>query len=127
MTLNSLPATRAVRGFAAAFLALVAAGALAQDPAPAEETAPAADPAAAEAPADAPADTTAPAEAAPADAPAETSADAPAEAPQETVEQTIPVNTGEPAGTPDAARLETIQVTGSRLKRTDYETAQPVF
>ena len=119
---KSLPVSPAVRGFAAAFLALFTAAALAQDPAPAEEATPAADPAA-EAAAETPAEATAPADA----APAEAAGDAPAETPAETVEQTIPVNTEEPATPPNASKLDTIQVTGSRLKRTDYETAQPVF
>jgi iron complex outermembrane recepter protein len=117
MTLKSLSARRAAHGFAAAFLALATVGAFAQDPAPAEETAPPADPAAAETPAEAPAaDGTAPAEGTPADAPA----------PAETVEQTIPVNTDEKPESPGTTQLDAIQVTGSRLKRSDYETAQPV-
>ena len=105
MISRSLPANPAVRGFVAVFLALFTAAAMGQDPAPAEEATPPADPAA--------------------EAPAEGTADAPAEAPAETVE-TIPVNTEDPPTAPDSAKLETIQVTGSRLKRTDYETAQPV-
>ena len=98
---DSFPATRVVRGFTAAFLAMFTAAALAQDPAPAEETTP---PAEAEAPAD----------------------EAPAEGSAETVEQTIPVNTDEVPATPGTQELDSIQVTGSRLKRTDYESAQPV-
>jgi iron complex outermembrane receptor protein len=40
--------------------------------------------------------------------------------------EVIPVNTGETAEAP-ATKLDTIEVTGSRIKRTDYETAQPVL
>ena len=67
----------------------------------------------------APADTTAaPTEAAPA-AEGTTAAETP---------EVIPVQTGEAETPPadDATKLDAIQVTGSRLKRTDYETAQPV-
>lgn len=39
--------------------------------------------------------------------------------------EAIPVQTGE-AEEPDTTRLDAIEVTGSRIKRTDYETAQPV-
>src|SRR5690242_5316333 len=93
----------------------------ATEPAPPADTAPAETTAPAEAPAAegaaAPADTGA--------APAgEGSAEAPAAVP------TIPVQTGEAETAPPAAEathLDTIEVTGSRIKRTDYETAQPVL
>lgn len=53
---------------------------------------------------------------------------APADDAAETPE-VIPVETGEAETPPaaDATELDTIQVTGSRLKRTDYESAQPVL
>ncbi len=48
-------------------------------------------------------------------------------APAETVD-TVPVQNIESApADKNATQLDTIEVTGSRLKRTDYETAQPVF
>ena len=70
------------------------------------------------------------------EAPAEVTEEAvaPAEeaAPAEAVE-TIPVESTEvapPAAAPvaeDATKLDTIEVTGSRIKRSDYETAQPIL
>jgi len=55
---------------------------------------------------------------------AQEEAPVPEDAPPETVD-TIPVGTDEPADA--ATKLDTLEVTGSRLKRTDYESAQPVL
>jgi iron complex outermembrane receptor protein len=47
-------------------------------------------------------------------------------------DETVPVNPAAPAeqpaaeGSAEATKLEKVEVTGSRIKRTDYETAQPV-
>ena len=112
-------ASRAARLTAALVVSLPWTYTVAQDePAPTEE-APAAEaaPAAEEAPA---------AEATPAEG-EEAPTAAPAEGAAATPE-TIPVDTAEteqPAS--DSTKLDTVQVTGSRLKRTDYETAQPVL
>lgn len=115
-------ASRGARLTAALFAILFPVALLAQDetPPPAEDA-----PAAEEAPAadSAPApEGEAPADAAPADG-AEAAAEGAAAA-----TETIPVRTAEteePAA--DSTKLDTVQVTGSRLKRTDYETAQPVL
>jgi iron complex outermembrane recepter protein len=78
-------------------------------------------------------DETPPAEEAPpaAEAPAESAPDeaAPAEAqvPVEAPPETIPVQTSEATAAPEGTQLDKIQVTGSRIKRTDYETAHPVL
>ncbi|HUR41199.1 MAG TPA: TonB-dependent receptor [Verrucomicrobiae bacterium] len=48
-----------------------------------------------------------------------------AEAPAEVV-PTVPVAAAEEPLPTDATQLDTMQVTGSRLRRSDYETAQPV-
>lgn len=135
-----LPFGAAIRTFAAASLLSFIAGAHAQDnPAPADNaTPPAADSSTP------PPDAAAPAEAAPADtaaAPADATAAAPAgdtatatEAAPATPDAaqaplpTIPVKAGdnaEPAK--DTTRLDTIEVTGSRIRRTDFESAQPVL
>ena len=83
----------------------------------------------------APEATTAPADAAPAaaeTAPAPTDAAAPAAeaaapAPAPETVPTIAVDAPKDAAPKkDATHLDTVEVTGSRLKRTDYETAQPV-
>jgi iron complex outermembrane receptor protein len=119
------PANWAARTTVAFIATLFATAPFAQDEpapadaAPAEEAAtPEATPA--EAPAEAPA---APADAAPAEgAPATDAAATP-----EATPETIPVQTAETEKAPEGTKLDTIEVTGSRLKRTDYETAQPVF
>ena len=49
----------------------------------------------------------------------------PAEAATEVV-PTVPVAQAQEAPPADSTQLDSIQVTGSRLRRTDYETAQPV-
>ena len=120
----------AARGAVAAslLLTLIAPAAVtAQDaePAPAEESAePAADPAATEAPADGttttPAEATEPAAATDATAPA-----GPATTAAGNPVPTIPVD-AQAEEKVDGQKLDTIEVTGSRLRRTDYETAQPV-
>jgi iron complex outermembrane receptor protein len=100
----------AVSAFAA--LLFVSGAALAQEESTAEGTEPAAT------------DTTA----TPEETPAASGADAPvtpAEAAGEVV-PTVPVATAEEAPPSDAQEFDAIQVTGSRLRRTDYETAQPV-
>jgi iron complex outermembrane recepter protein len=53
----------------------------------------------------------------------------PAEAATPAAPETIEVQTGDAQAVPppDGTRLDTMQVTGSRIKRTDYETAQPVL
>ncbi|HUP93022.1 MAG TPA: TonB-dependent receptor [Solimonas sp.] len=107
---------------------------------PADEGAPpdaaATSPEATPADASAPPDTTATSpDAAPAEPAPEAAASAepaPAEEPPAAPVETIPVETAKkPEGNlqvkEGTARLDTIQVTGSRLKRTDYETAQPVL
>jgi iron complex outermembrane recepter protein len=115
MTRNTLsPALWAARTAAALFVLSANVPAWSQEEPPASET-----PAPAE-----PAEAAAPAEGEAASAPAEGSA-APAEATAEP--ETIPVQTGEAEEVPEGTKLDTIEVTGSRLKRTDYETAQPVF
>jgi iron complex outermembrane recepter protein len=92
-------ASRAARLTAALFALLFGAHAIAQDDAaPAEEQA---------AP---PSETAAPTEGQAATPPPEA----------------IPVQTGEAEAVPESTELDAIEVTGSRIKRTDYETAQPV-
>jgi iron complex outermembrane recepter protein len=66
-----------------------------------------------------------PEEAVPADAAAIEEA-APAEAPATETVETIPVDAPPQKAPAGSTQLDTIQVTGSRLKRTDYESAQPV-
>lgn len=110
MTVKSLELARwAARSAVAVAFLFTTPAVLAQDdaaPAPeSTETAP-------------PADAAAPTEAAP--------AEGAATAAPETVD-TIPVQTGETEKVPEGTRLDTIEVTGSRLKRTDYESAQPVL
>ena len=39
---------------------------------------------------------------------------------------TIPVDRAQETPRPDGMELDTIEVTGSRLRRTDYESSQPV-
>lgn len=41
--------------------------------------------------------------------------------------ETIPVQTGEAEQAPESTALDTVEVTGSRIRRADYETAQPVL
>jgi iron complex outermembrane receptor protein len=121
MIRTSLPACPARRLVAVALTLGMSTALFAQDPPPAaEEPAESADPATAEsAPADetaAPADGSAPAEPAP-DAAAATE---PAAVP-------VPAEpAAQAAAEGEGTSLETIQVTGSRLKRTDYESSQPV-
>jgi iron complex outermembrane receptor protein len=105
MTLDSLPLARwAAPGALAATLLLAVASAVAQ-----EEVTP---PEGAEA--EAPVEAVEPAEGA---APAEAAAETP---------DVIPVQTGEAESVPEATQLDAIEVTGSRIRRLDYETAQPV-
>ncbi len=58
---------------------------------------------------------------------AEESAAAQETAPAEAAVETIPVQTPEAAPAEGATELDKIEVTGSRLRRTDFESAQPVF
>ena len=63
-------------------------------------------------------------------APAAEAAPAPAEttaAPAADTVPTIPVETAKEAPPKETTHLDTIEVTGSRIKRTDYETAAPVL
>ena len=74
-------------------------------------------------------DATAPADAAPAtDAAPASSEPAPAEAaaPANDTVPTIPVAADQPGNAPGKIQLDKMEVTGSRLRRTDYETAAPV-
>jgi iron complex outermembrane receptor protein len=117
MTVKSLaPAGLAARS---AVLMLIALFAL---PLAAQEEPATAEPAATETPAEAPAETPeeAPAPDATSEAPAEAAAVEPA--PEAEAEQ-VPVQA---EGEEQATQLDTLQVTGSRIKRTDFETAQPV-
>lgn len=114
----------AARGAVAGFAFLSASGfaplALAQEEPPAEEQAPAEE--------TAPADAVEPeGEAAPTDETGAAEAADPAEAGTAAVAPvpTIPVDTAQEKV--EGTKLDTIQVTGSRLKRTDYETSQPVL
>jgi iron complex outermembrane recepter protein len=118
-----LPLARAARGSIAAVIFLAALPAWAQEEpeatAPAEAEAAPAEAAPAEG--EAPADATGAADVAPADAAAEAG----------TATDTIPVQPtdgGDATAAADGAtKLDTVEVTGSRIKRTDYETAQPVL
>lgn len=120
---SSAPFLRTVlRVIASTLFVLISGVAAAQENpgATGEAATPPSDTAAAPAPADASA---APAESAPA-----TTESAP-----NTYESTVPVQeqTAQaaepaPAGSTDATKLEQVEVTGSRLKRQDFETAQPV-
>ena len=114
MTVKSLELARRAARSAVAIAALLFSTsiALAQDEAPPQ-------PSEATPPADTAAPAEAPVEAAP--APTEGTAINP-----ETLE-VIPVQTGEAEAPPAGVELDTIEVTGSRIKRTDYETAQPVL
>jgi iron complex outermembrane recepter protein len=116
MTVKSLaPAGMAARSAVVVLLTLFALPLAAQDePAPAEPTT-------SEAPAEAPAETLAET---PTESPAaaETPAEAAAAEPAPEAEQ-VPVQS---EGEEQSTQLDTLQVTGSRIKRTDFETAQPV-
>ena len=102
-------ASRAARLTAALVVTLSTGYAVAQDePVPADE-------APAEQPAPASEETTPAAETA-----------APAEGQSAPEPEAIPVQTGEAEAAPESTELDAIEVTGSRIKRTDYETAQPV-
>jgi iron complex outermembrane receptor protein len=102
------PAARPARFAVAIFTALLTLPALAQEETPEPETAESA-------PAEPAPDEAAPGEAAPAEAAATEPATPEPEA--------IPVDEAE---ADDGTKLDTVQVTGSRLRRTDYESAQPV-
>jgi iron complex outermembrane receptor protein len=94
-----------------------------EDPAAPEATESAAPAAEATAPApEAVAPETPPAEAAPVEAAAPADEAVAAETPD-----VIPVDSGETQAPAGATKLDTVEVTGSRLRRTDYESAQPVF
>jgi iron complex outermembrane receptor protein len=129
-TFSALPFRAVSRAVAALFLAFLAAPSLAlaqeepapvEEPIPVDEAAPAAEEPAADAATVEPASAeAAPAEAAPADPAAPEGA---ATAATEPV-GTIPVDA--PPAEANDQQLDTIEVTGSRIKRTDFETAQPV-
>lgn len=107
----------AARGAVAGLAFLAAFGfaplATAQEEPPAEEQAPAEEAAPEAAPAEA---------AAPADAAAPAAAEA---APEQL--QTIPVDTAQEKPASDSTDLDSIEVTGSRIRRSDYETESPIL